>query len=120
MQYASAQALVVGAKLGEDRGDFYRVGDVRVAAPAHLALMPSRRDVVGALEQLDIGIRPGSSKGSLKPRNLVTSGWSRVRCTAVHSPTSGMPSRLAVGPDRRIACAWISSARTRRARSAPS
>ena len=43
---------------GEDRRDRDRMGDVRIAAPAQLALMAPGRDLAGPLDQLSISTRP--------------------------------------------------------------
>jgi hypothetical protein len=63
MQDSSTQHLVIGAEPGQNRRDLHRVGDVRFAAVADLALMTTRRDIVGPPKQLDIGIRTGRSHG---------------------------------------------------------
>ena len=56
VQQRRAQRLVVHAELGQDRGHRQRVRDVRVAALAHLAGVQLRGNVVGALDQPDIGL----------------------------------------------------------------
>jgi hypothetical protein len=103
VQYSSAQHLVVGAEPGENRRNLYRVGDVRVATPADLALMTARRDIVGSSEQLDVGTRAGRSKGRMQPCKGVSFGLSRLCWTAVHGGTSGMPDRLAIRAEQRLA-----------------
>ena len=45
VQQRRAQRLVAGAEPGQDRRNGQRVGDIRVAAEAGLAVMPGRRDV---------------------------------------------------------------------------
>jgi hypothetical protein len=64
VQYRRAQHLVVcGDKLSENRRDRSWMGYIRVTAIAFLILMTPGRDVVGAAEQFDIGVRPDSQDG---------------------------------------------------------
>ena len=52
------------ADVGEDRGDRERVGDVGVAALAHLAGVPLVGDRVGALEEREVGLRVVGAHGA--------------------------------------------------------
>jgi hypothetical protein len=70
VQQRRAQHLVIGAGLGQDRGDGQRMGDVRVAAFAGLALMPGCRHVIGPPDEFEVGIGPGD------PEDLAQAGQS--------------------------------------------
>ena len=56
VQQGGAQRRLVHAQLGQDRGHGERVGDVRVAALAHLALVHALRGPVGPLDQRQVGL----------------------------------------------------------------
>jgi hypothetical protein len=60
VQHRSAQCLIFDlaglVKPGEDRRDYDRVSDIRVAAAAQLAVMPSRGDIAGTPDQLDVSV----------------------------------------------------------------
>jgi hypothetical protein len=62
VQDRRAQRLIVDVtgivEPGEDRRDRYRMGDVRIAAPAHLALMAPGRDLEGPLDQFGVSAWP--------------------------------------------------------------
>jgi hypothetical protein len=64
VQQCRAEHLVIGAGLGQDRGDGQRVRDVRVAALAGLALMPGCCHVIGLPDEFKVGIWPGGPENS--------------------------------------------------------
>jgi len=59
MQDRRADCLIVGAEPCQDRRDRYRMGDIRVAAPASLTLMTVRRDIEGTLDRFDVCVGLG-------------------------------------------------------------
>jgi hypothetical protein len=62
VQDSRAERLVISlasiVEPGEDRRGRDRMGDVRIAAPAQLALTAPGRDLTGPLDQLSISTRP--------------------------------------------------------------
>ncbi len=60
VQQRGAEGVGVHAELGQDRGHRERVGDVRVAALAHLAGVPVGGHLVGAVDEPDVRLGVGS------------------------------------------------------------
>ena len=91
VQYRRAQGLVVRAEPREDRRHAHRVGDVWVAAAPELTLVASCRYVIGPLEQVDVGIRPGGSERFPKACQRVGRGDMSQRWVAVHDVAPCLP-----------------------------
>jgi hypothetical protein len=88
VQDRCAQRLVIDladvVKPGEDQCDRYRVGDVRVAAPAHLALVAPARDLAGPFDQVGVSVRPGGQDDLADLCGQVIPGGARPRHRTVH------------------------------------
>jgi hypothetical protein len=88
VQDCCAQRLIVDftgfVEPGEDRRDGYRMGDVRIAAPAHLALMAPGGDLAGPLDQLGVSALPRGQDDLTEFRDQATPGCARTRHRTVH------------------------------------
>jgi hypothetical protein len=65
-------------KPGEDRRDRYRMRDVRIVAPAQLALMALGCDLTGPLDQLGVNARPRGQDDVAEFRDQATPGCARA------------------------------------------
>jgi hypothetical protein len=71
-------------KPGEDPGDRHRMGNVRITAPAHLALMAPSRDIAGTSDQLGVSARPHGHDDLTEPRYEATPRRARMRRRTIH------------------------------------
>jgi hypothetical protein len=99
------------------------MSDIRVAAPAGLALMPVFRHLISPADELDVGALPGDPENLAQPGQGIISARIRLRLgqqLAAHSGTSSRPGCGLPSPDRRFSRRKEISARASRACSAPS
>jgi len=93
VQDCRAQRLIVDftgiVEPGEDHRDRYRMGNVRIAAPAHLALMAPGRDLAGPLDQLGVSARPRGHDDLAEFRDQAAPGCTGTRHRTIHRDPPG-------------------------------
>ncbi len=86
VQQRGAESVGVHAEFGEDRGHRERVGDVRVAALAHLPGVPVRGHLVGTVDEPDVRL------GVSSPHRLDQGFQHRVDPAAAGRAEAGQPA----------------------------